>query len=117
MFVRSLPSDTNEAALTQLFSEFGTVRGVQLVTDVFSGQCKGFGFVDMEGHEARGRHPGPERQDVQWQIPERQFPGTAREKGQEKAPLARLRPAATTAVGMAKRREGKKRHVECNSRH
>ena len=58
MFVRSLPSDTNEAALTQLFSEFGTVRGVQLVTDVFSGQCKGFGFVDMEGHEARAAIQG-----------------------------------------------------------
>ena len=26
---------------------------VQLASDVFSGKCKGFGFVEMEGHEAR----------------------------------------------------------------
>jgi RNA recognition motif-containing protein len=36
-----------------LFSEFGTVRSVRLATDVFTGRCKGFGFVEMEGHEAR----------------------------------------------------------------
>ena len=58
MFVGSLPFDTTEAALTELFSQFGTVRGVQLATDVFSGKCKGFGFVDMEGHEARAAVQG-----------------------------------------------------------
>ncbi len=58
MFVGSLPLDTTEAALTELFSEFGKVRGIQLVTDVFSGKCKGFGFVDMEGHEARAAIEG-----------------------------------------------------------
>ena len=39
--------------MTALFSEFGKVRSIRLVTDVFSGKCKGFGFVEMEGHEAR----------------------------------------------------------------
>ena len=29
------------------------MRSIHLVTDVFSGQCRGFGFVEMEGHEAR----------------------------------------------------------------
>jgi RNA recognition motif-containing protein len=29
------------------------VRSVELVTDIFSGRCKGFGFIGMEGHEAR----------------------------------------------------------------
>ncbi len=58
MFVGSLPVDTTEAALTELFSEFGKVRGIQLITDVFSGKCKGFGFVDMEGHEARAAIEG-----------------------------------------------------------
>ncbi len=58
MFVGSLPDDTTEANLTELFSEFGRVRGVQLATDVFSGKCKGFGFVDMEGHEARAAIAG-----------------------------------------------------------
>ena len=58
MFVGSLPDDMTETALVELFAQFGTVRGVQLATDVFSGQCKGFGFVDMEGHEARAAIQG-----------------------------------------------------------
>ncbi len=53
MFVSNLPGDASEATVGQLFSEFGTVRSVQLATDVFSRQCRGFGFVEMEGHEAR----------------------------------------------------------------
>ena len=48
-----MSSDTSEEDLQALFSEFGTVRSCKLVTDVFSGQCKGFGFIEMEGHEAR----------------------------------------------------------------
>ena len=50
--------ETTEAALTELFSEYGKVRGIQLATDVFSGKCKGFGFIDMEGHEARAAIKG-----------------------------------------------------------
>jgi RNA recognition motif-containing protein len=34
------------------------VRSSKLVTDVFSGQCKGFGFIEMEGHEARAAIAG-----------------------------------------------------------
>ncbi len=41
-----------------MFSEYGTVRSVKLVADVFSGQCKGFGFIEMEGHEARAAIAG-----------------------------------------------------------
>lgn len=36
-----------------MFSAFGTVRSVNLAHDIFTGKCKGFGFVEMEGHEAR----------------------------------------------------------------
>ena len=53
MFAGSLPPDTTEKELTELFSVHGKVRGLKLVTDVWSGKCKGFGFVEMEGHEAR----------------------------------------------------------------
>jgi len=53
LFVGNLPTDTTESILEELFSEFGTVRSLELVTDLFSGECKGFGFVGMEGHEAR----------------------------------------------------------------
>lgn len=53
MFVGNLSPDATEESVRALFSEFGTVRTIQLATDVFSGKCRGFGFISMEGHEAR----------------------------------------------------------------
>lgn len=53
IFVGNLPSDATEASVTALFAEFGKVHSIELVTDMFSGQCKGFGYIGMEGHEAR----------------------------------------------------------------
>lgn len=58
LFIGNLASDTNEEAVQALFSAFGTVRSCKLVMDVFSGQCKGFGFIEMEGHEARAAIAG-----------------------------------------------------------
>lgn len=63
LFVGNLSSSTNEQELETLFSGFGTVRSLQLVTDVFSGQCKGFGFIEMEGHEARAAIAGLDGKD------------------------------------------------------
>ena len=53
MFVGNLPADTTEEGVRQMFSEFGTVRSIRLASDVFTGKCRGFGFIEMEGHEAR----------------------------------------------------------------
>jgi len=58
IFVGSLPPSTTEASVEALFSEYGKVRGVSLVKDLFSGACKGFGFIEMEGHEARAAIAG-----------------------------------------------------------
>ena len=58
LFIGNLPASTSEKDLQDLFAEFGTVRSSRLVTDVFSGQCKGFGFIEMEGHEARAAIAG-----------------------------------------------------------
>ncbi|MCG6976070.1 MAG: RNA-binding protein [Acidiferrobacterales bacterium] len=58
LFVGSLPPSTTEESLQALFSEFGTVRSIKLVKDLFSGTCKGFGFLEMEGHEARAAIAG-----------------------------------------------------------
>lgn len=58
LFVGSLPPTTTEESLQTLFSQFGTVRSVKLVKDLFSGNCKGFGFLEMEGHEARAAIAG-----------------------------------------------------------
>lgn len=58
LFVGNLPPSTSEEDVKTLFSTFGTVRSLKLVMDVFSGQCKGFGFIEMEGHEARAAIAG-----------------------------------------------------------
>lgn len=53
LFVGNLPTSTKENDLRELFSQYGKVRSLKLATDIFSNQCKGFGFIEMEGHEAR----------------------------------------------------------------
>ncbi len=58
IFIGNLPSNTSENDIQTLFGEFGTVRTLKLVMDLFSGQCKGFGFIEMEGHEARAAIAG-----------------------------------------------------------
>ena len=61
--VGNLPAETGEDEVKDLFSRFGTVRSVRLVTDVFTGKCRGFGFIEMEGHEARAAIAGLNGED------------------------------------------------------
>ena len=51
MFVGNLPEEATEASVTALFSEFGTVRSIRLTADVFTGKCRGFGFIEMSSKE------------------------------------------------------------------
>ena len=48
MMVQNLSSRTTVESLNRLFSEFGTVRSVSLATDIMTGRCGGFGFVDLD---------------------------------------------------------------------
>jgi RNA recognition motif-containing protein len=53
IFVSNLPSDASEESVRDLFAQFGVVRAITVSSDIFTGRCRGFGTVDMEGHEAR----------------------------------------------------------------
>ncbi|MFC1772653.1 RNA recognition motif domain-containing protein [Pseudomonadota bacterium] len=53
LFVGNLPQDATEDSVRSLFAEYGTVRSINVAADIFTGKCKGFGFIEMEGHEAR----------------------------------------------------------------
>jgi RNA recognition motif-containing protein len=45
IYVGNLPYSIDEKALEKLFSKFGEITDVKLITDKFSGRSKGFGFV------------------------------------------------------------------------
>ena len=47
IYVGNLPYNVNESELKELFSPYGQVTSATLVMDKFSGQSKGFGFVEM----------------------------------------------------------------------
>jgi RNA recognition motif-containing protein len=51
--VRGLPRTTTEATLQHLFEPHGRVFEMRLAKDLFSGECKGFAELKMEGHSAR----------------------------------------------------------------
>jgi RNA recognition motif-containing protein len=54
MFVGNLPPEASEESVREMFAAFGTVRTISVASDIFTGKCRGFGCVEMEGHEARG---------------------------------------------------------------
>ena len=51
--VRGLPRGMTETTLQQLFEPHGRVFEMRLAKDLFSGECKGFAELKMEGHAAR----------------------------------------------------------------
>ena len=51
IYVGNLPYSTDEDELKSLFSEFGEIESVKIITDKYSGRSKGFGFVVMDNDE------------------------------------------------------------------
>jgi len=47
IYVGNLPYSVTEAELQELFGEYGEVTTVNIITDKYSGQSKGFAFVEM----------------------------------------------------------------------
>ena len=47
IYVGNLPYNVSEEELRDIFSEFGEIASVKLITDKFSGRSKGFGFIEM----------------------------------------------------------------------
>ncbi len=51
IYVGGLPYATSEAELSDLFAAHGAVESVKIITDKFTGQSRGFGFVEMGSGE------------------------------------------------------------------
>jgi len=51
IYVGNLDYKVNESDLESLFSEYGTVNSVKIISDKHDGRSKGFGFVEMENND------------------------------------------------------------------
>ena len=51
LYVGSLPYSTTEQQLSDLFGQHGVVQSAKVITDRFTGQSRGFGFVEMSTDE------------------------------------------------------------------
>jgi cold-inducible RNA-binding protein len=51
LYVGGLPYSVTEQQLNELFAKQGTVSSAKVITDKFTGQSRGFGFVEMSTTE------------------------------------------------------------------
>ncbi|HWP46370.1 MAG TPA: RNA-binding protein [Candidatus Limnocylindrales bacterium] len=51
LYVGNLSYQTTVSDLEALFGEAGTVTSVNIITDQYTGQSRGFGFVEMSSEE------------------------------------------------------------------
>ena len=51
IYVGNLSEDVSEDDLREVFEEFGQIESVNIITDRFSGQSRGFGFVKIPSKE------------------------------------------------------------------
>jgi len=47
LYVGGLPYSVTEGQLQEIFASHGTVDSARVITDKFTGQSRGFGFVEM----------------------------------------------------------------------
>ncbi|MFQ6070784.1 MAG: RNA recognition motif domain-containing protein [Candidatus Aminicenantales bacterium] len=47
IYVGNLPQDATEADLREAFEAYGEVKSVKIITDRYTGDSRGFGFVEM----------------------------------------------------------------------
>jgi len=52
IYVGNLPYRSGEEEVRELFSQYGEVNSVKLITDRETGRPRGFGFVEMEDEGA-----------------------------------------------------------------
>ena len=51
IYVGNLSFDVTENELRQAFEAFGKVESVKIISDMYSGRSKGFGFIEMPNNK------------------------------------------------------------------
>jgi RNA recognition motif-containing protein len=51
IYVGGLPYSVEEDQLQELFATYGTVESARVITDRYTGQSRGFGFVEMSSQD------------------------------------------------------------------
>ncbi|MBV8205343.1 MAG: RNA-binding protein [Acidobacteria bacterium] len=64
IFVGNLSFHTSDDQLRQLFEQYGTVHSAAVVMDKFTGNPRGFGFVEMDDDAAQRAISGVNGQSV-----------------------------------------------------
>ena len=55
IFIAGLSYDVNDADLSDLFQEYGTIASAKVIIDRQTNRSKGFGFVEIEDNEAAAK--------------------------------------------------------------
>jgi RNA recognition motif-containing protein len=55
IYVGSLPYSIKDEQLQELFATYGTVEAARVITDKYTGQSRGFGFVEMGSQDEAQR--------------------------------------------------------------
>jgi RNA recognition motif-containing protein len=63
IYVGNLPFNATEESVRELFSHYGTVDSVNLITDRETGRPRGFGFVEMADEGAVAAIAALDKQD------------------------------------------------------
>jgi cold-inducible RNA-binding protein len=65
IYVGNLSYDLSEEDLKKAFEEFGQVESAKIISDMYSGRSKGFGFVEMSNEaEAQSAIDGLNGKDL-----------------------------------------------------
>jgi len=89
MYVGNLAYTVTEEDLTEIFSEFGEIASINIIKDRYSGQSKGFGFVEMpdnsEADKAIKALNGSQLKDRDIKVNQAK-PKSKRERGSRRPP-------------------------------
>ncbi len=65
IYVGNFSQETTEGDLREAFEAFGQVTSVKIITDKYTGDSRGFGFVEMpNSHEAQSAISGLDGKDL-----------------------------------------------------